>query len=214
MAIKKKDFIELSFIGRVKSNNLIFDLTEEEAAKKAGVYNSKTKYGPKKICVGQRHIIPGLDKQLEGKEIGKSYSIEVNHNEAFGNKDQKLIKTMNSNMFLKEKINPFPGLQINADGYLGTVKSVSSGRVVVDFNHPLAGKDLVYNINILREIQEDSEKLRSLLLNELALNEENYEIKEDGQNYSINLKKDIPDKIKEKFIGRVKELIPSINVKF
>lgn len=214
MAIKKNDFIEISFTGRVKSNNLIFDITDEETAKKEGVYNPKLKYGTKKICVGQGHILPGIDRQLEGKETGKHYNLEVKYNEAFGNKDSNLIKTMNSNIFIKERINPFPGLQITADGYLGIIKSVSGGRVVVDFNHPLAGKDLVYDMNILREIKNSNEQLKVLLLNELALNEENYEINGVGQNYRIILKKNIPEQIKEKFISRVKELIPKINIKF
>lgn len=211
--VKKNDFIELSFIGRLKHNNAIFDLTDEELAKKNKLYNPKARYGPKKICVGQGYIIHGLDIQLEGKEIGKEYIIEVNAKLGFGEKNSSLIKTVNSNTFKKGGLNPFPGLQINADGYFGTVRSVTGGRVVVDFNHPLAGRDLVYEIKILREIKEDSEKLKTMLLNELALDEKDYEIKAEGQNYSIRSKREIPELIKNKFISRAKELISSLNVK-
>lgn len=214
MVVKKNDFIDISFVGKIKSNNLIFDLTDESTAKKCGIYNPKTEYGPKKICVGQKHIIPGLDKQLEGKEIGKKYIIEVSSNEAFGKKYSELIKTINTNTFRKEKINPFPGLQITADGLLGIVRSVTGGRTVVDFNHPLAGKDLVYEIIIVKEINDDLEKLKVLLLNELGLKKENYELKEENKECNISLKVTIPKEIKEKFIERVKELIPSIKVKF
>ena len=45
--------------------------------------------------------------------------------------------------FKKENITTQPGLQITVDEAVGMVKTVSGGRVIVDFNHPLSGKDIV-----------------------------------------------------------------------
>jgi len=214
--VKKGDFIEISFIGRIKGNNQIFDLTEEEVAKKNNLHNPNFKYGPRRICVGENHIIRGLDEKLIDKEVGRSYILEIDMDEAFGRKDSKLVKIMNLQNFKDKGVNPFPGLQITADNRLGTIRSVAGGRVVVDFNHPLSGKDLVYEITILRKIEDNLKKLKILILNELGIQKEKYKINDKGGIYEINIKENIslPEEIKNKFIEKVKRLIPAMNIKF
>ena len=68
-----------------------------------------------------------------------------------------------SNSSIKEKINPMPGLPVNIDGIYGVIITVAGGRTIVDFNHPLAGKNVVYEINILRKVDDLNEKIKSLL---------------------------------------------------
>ena len=52
---------------------------------------------------------------------------------------------------------------VNADGKRGKVLSVSSGRVKIDFNHPLAGRVLVYDLEVLGKVEKNEEKLSSLI---------------------------------------------------
>ena len=85
--IKKGDFVELDYIGRIKGSNQIFDLTDESIAKKNGLYNSNMKYGPKIACIGEGDLIKGLDNYLIDKETGKNYNIEISKKEAFGDRD-------------------------------------------------------------------------------------------------------------------------------
>ena len=59
--MKKGDFIELDFIGRIKSSNEIFDLTSEEEAKKNNLYSENYKYGSVIICIGQGQILKYID---------------------------------------------------------------------------------------------------------------------------------------------------------
>ena len=68
--VKKGDFIELDFIGRLKENNKIFDLTDEKVARDNNIYNPEVRYKPIVICVGEKNVVPSLDKSLEGKETG------------------------------------------------------------------------------------------------------------------------------------------------
>ena len=205
--IKKGDFVELDYIGRIKGSNQIFDLTDESIAKKNGLYNSNMKYGPKIACIGEGDLIKGLDNYLIDRETGKDYNIEISKKEAFGERDSKMMRVVSSSIFLREKINPFPGLQVNIDGMLGTIRSISGGRVVVDFNHPLAGKDLVYEVKINKIIEDNILKIRSILLNGVGLDEKYYKIEEKDGKIDIKLKKDMDNKVKEKIKGVVRRLV-------
>jgi len=205
--IKKGDFVELDYIGRIKGSNQIFDLTDESIAKKNGLYNSNMKYGPKIACIGEGDLIKGLDNYLIDRETGKDYNIEISKKEAFGERDSKMMRVVSSSIFLREKINPFPGLQVNIDGMLGTIRSISGGRVVVDFNHPLAGKDLVYEVKINKIIEDNILKIRSILLNGVGLDEKYYKIEEKDGKIDIKLKKDMDNKVKEKIKEVVRRLV-------
>jgi len=211
--VKKGDFVELDYVGRIKGSNQIFDLTDESLARKNGLYNPNMKYGPRIACIGEGDLIKGLDNYLIDKETGKNYNIEVGKKEAFGERDSKMMRVVSSSIFLREKINPFPGLQVNIDGMFGTIRSISGGRVVVDFNHPLAGKDLIYDVKINRIIDDNILKISSILLNGIGLDENDYKIEEKAGRIDIKLKKDIDENVKEKIKKAVKELV-KIDISF
>ena len=209
MVLKKGDFIEIEFIGKIKESGVIFDVTNEHDAKKYNLYNPNIKYSPLIICIGENNIVKGLDEFLIDKEI-EDYTVDLPIEKAFGPKDPKLMKIVPNNLFKKQKINPFPGLQINFDGIIGTIITAGSGRVIVDFNHPLAGKELIYEIKIKRLITDTKEKLTSILK---PLSNKDIEIKLENNIASINLK--INEQIQQPLINKIKSLIPEIkDIKF
>ncbi len=163
MALKSMDFVEIDYIGVDKESNRIFDLTSEAEAKKNNILNPKAKYGPIVICIGEKQVLPGLDKFLVGKDVNREYAIDISPEEGFGKKDPKLMRLVPFKIFKKENIRPFPGLQINIDNMIGTIRTVSGGRVIVDFNHPLAGHHLNYKIKINKLITDEKTKIESLL---------------------------------------------------
>ncbi len=202
MKIKKNDFIEVEYVARVKNTGQIFDLTDEKTAKENKLHSHKTEYGPIVICVGQRNLVPGLDDALIGKEPG-DYKIELESKDAFGGRDAKLIKIIPVSVFKKKEIMPFAGMQVNIDDAIGTIRSVSGGRSIVDFNHPLAGKAVVYDIKVLRIIENDEEKLRGFA--KLHLNSD-ASLKEGVADVKVKLPKQLHKPLEDK----IKELIPSI----
>ena len=210
MKIKKGDFVELEYIGRVKGINIIFDLTDEKLAKENKLYDPKMKYGPIIVCIGEGQILPGLDSDLIGRETDKKYEIKLNVERGFGKKDAKLIRIVPVKKFFDQEINPMPGLQVNFDGMVGMVRAVSGGRVIVDFNHPLAGRELIYEVNIKRKIDDLKEKLENLLYFELGLKDK-YEVDIKPEKITIILDKEIPKDVNKKFVKKVRELIPKIN---
>ena len=182
--IKKHDFIEVEYTGKLKEENTVFDTTDEKVAKEHHL-SSNFGFGPVVICVGEQQILAGLDKNLENKEVGKEYEFDIKPEDAFGNKDPKLIQLIPTNKFKQQNIQPMPGMQMNIDGIVGTVKTVSGGRTLVDFNHPLAGKELTLGTNDFKsEVEDASAKL--------------------------TLKTQIPTELQETLSKKISELIPSI----
>lgn len=207
---KEKDFVEIEYTGRIKETNQIFDLTSEELAKKENIHNPKANYSPKIICLGEGQILKSLDKFLIGKDTGTALKIELKPEEAFGSKNTDLMKIFSVNDFRDKNINPFPGLQLDVSGMMGTVRSVSGGRVTIDFNHPLAGKNLFYEIKINRIVDDNKEKANALVENLLGLHKKDYTIEISGNNTSIKFSVTIPAEVKNSFLKKAKELIPSL----
>lgn len=209
--VKKNDFIEVEFTGRLKEGNIIFDTTDEGIAKDNELYDENKKYKPLIVCVGQAQILKAIEQSFENKSIGESYTLELKPDMAFGKKDADLIQLIPTRNFLDSDIQPIPGLSVNIDGILGMVKAVSGGRTIVDFNHPLAGKEVIYEITIKRLVTDKKEKLTALLRNTF-----NYETEIELNNEEVIVFIDnISEEQKNKIQAIAKELIPEITtIKF
>ncbi|MDD1701138.1 MAG: peptidylprolyl isomerase [Methanoregula sp.] len=159
MAIKEGDFIKLSYSGSVGEN--IFDTTDAAEAKSAGIHSPEAIYGPVTICVGQKHVILGLDEELVGKNVGDSGDVVVTPEKAFGDRDPKRIQSFPKSQF-KEK--PVRGKSVKMDEMgEGTVIDVIGSKVIVDFNPPLAGQTLSYHYTIEEEVTDPLEQLKGLV---------------------------------------------------
>ena len=159
MIVKKKDFIELDFTGKIKESGQIFDTTLKKDAEQLGMKSVSSL----KLCVGEGMLVKGFDEALEGKETGKSYSVELEPKKAFGLRDSKMIKTIPISIFLEKQVNPYPGQVLNMDGVIARISAISGGRVITDFNMPLAGKTVIYEFKINKIIENIDEKLKSLV---------------------------------------------------
>ena len=205
--IKENEFIEIEYTGKTK-DDIIFDTTDEKVAKEEGIAQPNASYGPAIICVGQGQIIGGLDKKILDKEIGKEYTIELQPEEAFGKKSAKLIQLVPTRKFKENEIMPQPGLQVEIDNLTGIIKTVSGGRTLVDFNHPLSGKIIDYKIKILRKVEDDKEKLLGYLKLILGMKDINVDIKEGKA--TVTTKMEFPKEATDELAKKIKEVIPSI----
>jgi len=157
--ISKKDFIELEFTGRVKGGD-IFDSNIKQDLQKANL-NLEPK--PFVFCVGEKMFLEAIDDFLIGKEIGKQYELELEPEKAFGKRNPSLIKIIPLRLFKQQQTMPQPGMVFNFDVQIGKVISVSGGRVITDFNNPLAGKTVIYKLRINRKITDKNEKAKALI---------------------------------------------------
>ena len=106
----------------------------------------------------------------------------------------------------EQKVTPQRGMQIIVDDNIGVIRVVSGGRVMVDFNHPLAGKEITYTFTIERVLEDNKEKLKSIL--KIALGKEP-DIELEGQKATV--KDEIPSQHQKFLKKKIPTLIPAIN---
>jgi len=214
ITIKKGDFVLVDYTGRLKESREIFDTTLEEVATKNELQTEGHKFKAVYAVVGEQFsLLPGLNKQLEGKELEKEYTIAIPPEDGFGKKSAKLVQLMSLSKFKGQEIMPMPGLQINIDGLTGTIKTVSGGRVLVDFNHPLSGRELEYDFIVKKIITDDKEKLAILL--EIQLGMENPTVELEGTVATVIVDSEIPKELATRFATETLRFVPSIrNIKF
>ncbi|MEK6886965.1 MAG: peptidylprolyl isomerase [Nanoarchaeota archaeon] len=209
MTIKKHDFIEVEYTGTVKEDGFVFDTTNEKTAKEKGIHNPHAQYGPTIVCVGEHQLLKGLDEGIVGKEIGKEYKIDLAPEQAFGKKSAQLLKLVPMTAFKKGNTRPEIGLQIEVDGNIGTIKTVSGGRVMVDFNHPLSSKELTYTIKINKIITDDAEKIKALISLTLNLKKDKINITISNGKATVKTLK-LPEVFQKEFEKKIKELVPTV----
>ena len=141
----------------------LFDTTNEEHAKAGDIFNDKAKYGPIVTIIGDGRMIPGLDKSLQGAEIGKKTILEIPPEEGAGERLPNMVEIFSVRELQKQDINPEPGMRVQIKNKMGTITNMTSGRVRVDFNDPLAGKTLKYDYNIVKKAKTPEEKVLGII---------------------------------------------------
>ena len=112
---------------------------------------------PLAILIGHGNIIPGLEKAMEGREAGETFSVDVPAAEAYGDRKDGLTQRIPKKHFGNQKLEP--GMQVVLQTNFGpravTIEKVGLTAVDVDINHPMAGKDLHFDIEIV-DVREAS----------------------------------------------------------
>ena len=163
MPIKNGDFLLINYTLKVKETGETVGTTIESVAKETKLYRGEEKYEPFFVVVGEGWVPKGLDEALAVFEVGKPTNIELSPEKAYGTRDPKKVRLVPLRKFTGEGLAPVPGLQVNIDGKTAQVRAVGAGRVQVDYNHPFAGRTLVYDVTVEKIIEADDEKVKNLL---------------------------------------------------
>lgn len=190
MAVDNGDFVRVNFTGKVKETDEVFDTTYDEIAQEAGIFEENKTYKAIPIVVGGNHLLPAIEEAIIGLEEGETKHVEVDSDNAFGPRDPKMIQLVPMKEFKRQGMTPVPGMRIQSEGATGKILTVNGGRVKVDFNHELAGKDLIYDVEVDEIIEDEADKIKSMI--ELHYSYPNMdldktEIKIDGDKVSIKL---------------------------
>lgn len=207
--MKTGDFISIDYIGRVKESGEIFDVTTEKDAKSAGVYNPKISYRPVNIVVGGDFTIKGLDEALKEMKLGEKKKVIVPPEKGFGNRSPSMIRPIPLSNFKNQKIDPTPGSWVNVNGVRGKILSADGGRIRVDFNHPLAGKSLEYEVEIKKQITSASEKVKAIV-GFMTGEDEKIDVKVLEKSADISTKFDLSGEAKKKIAELVTKWVEGI----
>jgi FKBP-type peptidyl-prolyl cis-trans isomerase 2 len=164
MTLQKGDFILINYTAKVKETNEVFDTTIEETSKKEHLHKEGEVYEPKLVVIGEGWVLKTLDESLATMELSKATSVEIPPDKAFGPRDPEKIKRVPLKQLLAKDVhNPTIGMRIDYGGKNATIRSIGAGRVLLDFNPPLAGKTLIYEVTVNKKLETNEEKIAALI---------------------------------------------------
>lgn len=162
-AVNKGDFIMVDMTGSSIETGEVFDTSDEETARAEGQFDEDRTYGSRLVIVGDGYVLRGLDAKLPGIAFDEDVEIEIDPMDAFGERNPDDMETVPYRILRSKGINPYVGAELEIDGRSAIIRSVGAGRVQVDYNHPLAGRKIVYKLKVVEHITEDKDKMRALL---------------------------------------------------
>ena len=163
MTLQNGDFILIDYVGKVKETGEVFDTTIEEVAKKERLYKEGEIYEPKLVVLGEGWILKALEEEILKLDVGGKSTVEIPPEKAFGPRDPNKVKLVPLKRLVAKGITPKIGMRIEYEGKMATVRTVGAGRVQLDFNPPLAGKTLLYEVTVQKKLETKTEKINALI---------------------------------------------------
>lgn len=146
-------------IGKNSVVSIHYTLKDEDGQ----VMDSSEGREPLSYLHGANNLIPGLEKELEGKSAGQTFTATVSPEEAYGEANPELVQTIGRDMFQGvDKVEP--GMAFTAQGPQGqqqiVVTEVDGDDVTIDANHPMAGKTLHFDVEVtdVRDATEEEKE--------------------------------------------------------
>lgn len=189
MTFNKGSLILIDYVAKVKDSNEIFDTTLEEDAKKYSIHESDVKYQPKLVSIGEVSypVLKGLDEALTKTSVGEKLTIEVTPDKGFGERDSTKVRMIPIRKLGEDAEKISVGDTIEIDNKRGIIRFIGSGRVQIDYNHRYAGKTIIYDVNVIKSLDSDKDKIEGILKNRLPVENSkiDFTIKEKEVNISI-----------------------------
>ncbi|MCX8150755.1 MAG: peptidylprolyl isomerase [Candidatus Bathyarchaeota archaeon] len=173
MSLQKGDFILINYTAKVKETNEVFDTTYEEIAKKENLQKEGDIYEPRLIVVGEGWVLKALDESFSTMEPNKPTQVEISPEKAFGQRDPEKIKRVPIKQLVAKGINPVIGMRVEYGGKNAVIRSIGAGRVLLDFNPPLAGKTLLYDVVVEKKLESNDEKIAALIHRRIPITDVN-----------------------------------------
>ena len=141
MAIKNKDKVTLDYEGKLETGE-IFDTSKHEEHSH-----------PLTFVVGEKQVIPGFEKAVLGMNVDEEKEFEIAPEDAYGMPDERLFQEVPRNVLPSEP-QPEVGMTLIMQTQQGNIpvmiSEVKENSVILNLNHPLAGKKLIFKIKVLK----------------------------------------------------------------
>lgn len=181
MTLENGALILADYTAKVKDTGLIIDTTRKEDAEKAGNADPTRTYEPRLIAVGEGWVLKGLDEALQKADANQTIYVELTPEKAFGVRDPNRVSRIPIKKFGEKAAELEIGAEIEVDNRVGIVRSIESGRVLIDFNHKYAGKTLQYNLEIKQKLDERSQQVEALIRRRLPIEKEKVKFEAVGE---------------------------------
>jgi peptidylprolyl isomerase len=163
MPFAKGTLVYVNYSAKVKDTGEPIESTIEEEAKKLDIYDADRRYEPRLVAVGEEWVLKGLDEEIAKMDVGEKKTAELPPDRAWGGRDPTLLRMVPLRKFGEKADELRVGDEVEMDNRVAVVRFIGSGRAQVDFNHRLAGKTLVYDIEVVRKVEPGEDTIRSLM---------------------------------------------------
>jgi peptidylprolyl isomerase len=159
----QRSLVYVNYTAKVKDTGDAVETTSEEESKKLGIHDQTKRYEPRLVAVGEGWVLKGLDEEIAKMEMGAKKSVELTPDKAYGERDPTQLRMIPLRKFGEKAGELGAGDVVEVENRIGVVRFVGSGRAQVDFNHRLAGKTLVYDVETVRKLETEEDKIRGLI---------------------------------------------------
>lgn len=193
MTFDKSSLILIDYVAKVKDTDEVFDTTIEEDAKKYSIYESDIKYQPKLVSIGEISypVLKGLDEALAKTAVGDKLTVEVSPDKGFGERDSKKVRMIPIRKLGEDAEKVSIGDSIEIDDKRGIIRFIGSGRVQIDYNHRYAGKTILYDVNVIKSLDSENDKIDGILKNRMPVENSKIEFTINEKQASITIPEEI-----------------------
>jgi len=163
MAFSKGTLVYVNYTAKVKDTGDPIESTVEEQAKKLDIYDADRRYEPRLVAVGEDWVLKGLDEEISKMDVGEKKTAELPPDRAWGERDPTLLRMVPLRKFGDKADDLRVGDVVEMDDRVAVIRFIGSGRAQVDYNHRLAGKTLIYDIEVVRKVEPGEDTIRSLM---------------------------------------------------
>jgi FKBP-type peptidyl-prolyl cis-trans isomerase SlyD len=160
--MKEGEMAVVEYTGRTDGE--VFDTSRKDVAQENDLDRDE-EFKPVPVLIGENYVIEGFEDAVEEMNVGDSkQGIEIPPGKGYGHRDSDDVEVYPESEFSQQGIqNISRGDEIMVGQRRGRVVSAQSGRVRIDFNHPLAGQELTYDIEVVDLVDEDEEKAKNII---------------------------------------------------
>ncbi len=146
--IEKGDNISVNYIGKY-DNGTVFDTSLIDVAKDAKLYDASRSYEPLSFVVGAGQMIPGFDNGVLNMSIGEEKTFKLSPDEAYGEYNPEYLIPVPRSDLENASIVLELGKQVGTMMGVATIVDITDKNVTLDFNSPLAGKNLTFDVEVV-----------------------------------------------------------------
>jgi peptidylprolyl isomerase len=187
MPFAKGTLVYVNYTAKVKDTGEAIETTIEEEAKKLDIHDTDRRYEPRLVAVGEDWVLKGLDEEIAKMDVGEKKTAELPPDRAWGDRDPTLMRMVPLRKFGEKADELRVGDVVELDNRIAVIRFIGSGRAQIDFNHRLAGKTLIYEIEALRKVDSGEDTIRSLMKRRFPGEGEKIEFSQNAGEVSVTI---------------------------
>lgn len=185
--VKEGSLIYVDYVGKTRADGKIFDLTLEDVAKKEGLFREDDRYEPILVAVGSNWLLEALEEELVGMKVDETKTVDVPPERGAGKRDPSLVKMIAKAKLEKQGVRIAMGERITFGREQGVITQILGRTARVDFNPPMAGKTLRFDVTVKGIVSDPSEMVFAVLKRRIpAIPKEKFSVGIKGKTVTVD----------------------------